>query len=225
MMGKEMQQVRQVFVDLIRDKNRTRIMVYAISIFATIMVLAALSVVLIIYFDATETMYSIDKIGNVSEHKKVKASFELAHEVKLHSSYWFSTYYTFDHGNMPQKRHAAIPLIDEPDYIQLEQKWEDWFQSVTSEGLSQEAILIEESVRYKPLGNEITLIQAKALFSVTNANFMNTYELQFTTKARRVARVFDGNPLDGAEANPHGFRFYDYSDQLIPKERNIPLTQ
>jgi len=212
-----MEEVQRVFADLIKDKNRNRNLVFGLTIGTTVIVLGAFTLVYFIYMDATQTMYSKDEWGNVGAFEKVKSVTELPEEAKLQAAYWFSTYYTFHFSNMEKKREAGLYLIDESDGFALEQKWKDWFEKVRMESLTQTAELQENSVKIAQLKNEVYQIEAKALFSVINANFMNTYELQFTTKAKRVERTFP--------RNPHGFIFFDYTDKLTLVEQDITLTE
>jgi hypothetical protein len=226
-MTKKANPVNDIFYDLVRDKNRNRILVIAVAAIAAFITVSSLIFAYIIYQDSTSTQYSVSKEGNVSKMEKVKIINEIPEEALFHSQYMFSTYYTFSYTNLPDKREAGLWLVDKKDGLKLEEKWKPWFSQVMKENLKQVAFVsmdqgnkeyfefFKKSFKIKRISDDIFQVRVSAKVEVTNSNFLNVYVITIDAKVRRVDRDF---PL-----NPHGFMFFDYKDELQLERENVPL--
>jgi hypothetical protein len=226
-MTKKANPVNDIFYDLIRDKNRNRILVIGVAAVAAFITVSALIFAYIIYQDSTRTQYSVSKEGNVSKLEKVKVINEIPEEALFHSQYMFSTYYTFSYTNLQDKREAGLWLVDKKDGLKLEEKWKPWFSQVMKENLKQVAFVsmdqgnkeyfefFKKSFKIKRISDDIFQVRVSAKVEVTNSNFLNVYVITIDAKVRRVDRDF---PL-----NPHGFMFFDYKDELQLERENVPL--
>lgn len=210
-----MKETNDFFIDIIKEKNKSRIIVLSVVGLALVIVICSLLFAFSVYRDSTKNVYAIGKSGNVSSLEKVKLITSLPDELKFQFTYLFSTYYTVDFTST-ESRESALRLFVNKDYIALEDKWESWFKSLQDQSLSQEAVLIEESLKITPLFQDGHYeVSAQAILSVHNAGYQNIHLLTVSTKVKRVNRSF---PL-----NPHGFIFYDYTDEVEEREKNVPI--
>ena len=216
-----------VFIDLIREKNRNRLIVYAVSALCGVVSISALLFAYSVYKNETQTQYAVSQEGNVSKLEKVSTVSEAPEEALFHCQYMFNTYYTYSYTNVEQKREAGLWLIDNKDGINLEEKWKPWFNTVLFENLQQKAFtniedgnkeyfdFFTKSFKIKKLSDQVFIIEAACKFEVTNANYINVYDLVIKSKLRRVNRSFP--------KNPHGFVFFDYSDELVLVKENVSI--
>ena len=210
-----MSKLDDIYIDLVRDKNRSRTITISLAAFALICIISAFAFAFMVHKDSLDNMYSVDKQGNVSSLERVNVITKVPDEMKFQLNYLFSTYYTYDFQDLKAKREAGLLILDEQDGFKLEEKWESWFADVQNQSLSQVAEFVPESIRLTKLSDTHFGVTAQAILSVDNAGYQNIYVLEIETKAKRVGRYFP--------TNPHGFVFYDYTDRLELKESNVSI--
>lgn len=221
------QKLDSIFIDLIREKNRNRLIVYAVSAGACVITISSLIFAYSVYKNETQTQYAVSQEGNVSKLEKVSVVAEAPEEALFHCQYMFNTYYSYSYTNIEKKREAGLWLIDNKDATKLEEKWKPWFNTVLGESLQQKTFTnledgtkeyydyFKNSFKVKQLSEDVYIIESSSKLEVTNANFVNLYDLTIKSKMRRVSRSFP--------RNPHGFVFFDYSDELTLVKENIPI--
>ncbi|MEQ8580062.1 MAG: hypothetical protein RIB01_15240 [Balneola sp.] len=210
-----MKEATDLFVDIIKEKNRSRIIVLSVVGLCLAIILSSLIFAYVVYRESSNTAYAIGESGNVSTLEKVELITKTPDELKFQLTYLFSAYYTIDFTNT-ESRESALRLFVNDDYIKLEKKWEPWFKNVREQSLSQEAVFVEESLKISQLNQSGHFqVFAQAILSVDNAGYQNIYVLSVNTKVKRVGRSF---PL-----NPHGFIFYDYQDEIVLRDKNVPI--
>jgi hypothetical protein len=219
--------VKEVYLDLIREKNKNRNVVMSLAAAFVISLIAALFFAYSVYKNESGNQYAVSAEGNVSKLSRVKVITEVPSEALFHCSYMYNTFYTYSHSNLRSALDAGLRLLDLKDAKTLKTKWEPWFKRVGEENLTQKAYTSPEqgneeyfqffksSFKIRQLSSNIFEIEVKAKVEVSNANFVNLYVITINSKLKRVDRDFP--------TNPHGFIFFDYKDQLQLEQENIPL--
>jgi len=204
---------KHIYIDLVKDKNKSRVVVFATLGFATVIVLGTLLWAFSFYKETSENIYIVTGTGNTSTAEKISELQQIPDDIKFQLTYLLQTYYTISFDDM-DSRNDVLEIMNESDAIRLENKYKDYWEDFRSQSLTQKAVFVEESLKLKKISDTHYQAECKAVLSVTNAGYQSIYNLYIRTKLEKVKRQF---PL-----NPNGFIFYQFEDKIeATDQKNI----